>query len=90
LRSPLQDRASSATYSNVQPSPSVTPDNQNSKNDLEKIVQLVIDMPELQRYYHADAVANRKPFYILKNELISEEMSLSKFGEPISLLPVMN
>lgn len=81
--SPFGDRTSSASYSNNQTPRNATPRQPNSKNNLEKIVELTVDLPELQQYYHADAVADRKPLYILKNELITEEMSLLKFGESV-------
>lgn len=48
-----------------------------------EIVQLVIDLPALQKYYHVDDAPNRKPLFVLKNELIDGEPQLSKFGETV-------
>lgn len=77
------DKISSAdiiSNTKVQPTPKSQP---NSEDDTVKIVQLVIDLPELQSYYHDDTVTSRKPLIILKNEILAREISLSKFGEPV-------
>lgn len=54
-----------------------------TSSDVAHIVQLVIDLPALQKYYHVDDAPNRKPLLILKNELIASEPQLSKFDEPV-------
>lgn len=48
-----------------------------------EVVQLVIDLPALQKYYHVDDAPNRKPLFVLRNELIDGEPQLSKFDEPV-------
>lgn len=82
--SSFQSKASSASYSsNNQTQPTHTPQ-KSTENDLTKIIQLVIDLPALERYYHVDTVADRKPLFILKNEVLAETISLSKFGETVN------
>lgn len=77
------DKISSAgIISNTQPRP-ISESQPNSEDDTAEIVRLVLNLPELQSYYHADTVAGRKPLFILKNEILTREISLSKFGEPV-------
>lgn len=77
------DKISSANnVSSIQVQPNPTPQ-LNSEDERADIVQLIIDLPELQSYYHDDTVANRKPLIILKNEILTREIPLSKFGEPV-------
>ena len=54
----------------------------NKSMDTQKIIlQIVIDLPELEQYYHLD-VPGRKPLAILKNGVVSTD-GLNKFGEPV-------
>lgn len=55
----------------------------NLTDETVEIVRLVIDLLKLQQYYHGDIFANRKPLYILKNDVMSEDLQLSKFDEPV-------
>ncbi len=50
--------------------------------DQEQIIQLIIDYPELQQYYH-EGLAGRKPLYILKTAALDGEPRLTKFGAPV-------
>jgi hypothetical protein len=59
------------------------PEQATASSDVAHILQLVIDLPALQKYYHVDDAPNRKPLFILKNELIASEPQLSKFDEPV-------
>lgn len=59
------------------------PEQAATTGELADIVQLVIDLPALQKYYHVDDAPNRKPLFILKNDLIAAEPQLSKFNEPV-------
>lgn len=52
-------------------------------DDFNQIVRLIIDLPELQPYYHAE-LPGRSPLRILKQESFPEKLLLSKFGAPIA------
>lgn len=58
--------------------------NQVDTTELSKIIQLVVDLPELQSFLHPE-VAGRVPL-IISNKLIGEELKLSKFGQPVLIL----
>ena len=55
-------------------------------DDVTQIVQLTIDLPALQKFYHVADAAGRKPLLILKNEFVTAELSLTKFDEPVGFV----
>lgn len=57
----------------------------NTNNDIQQISQLTIDLPKLQQYYHSDK-PGRKPLYVVKNEVFKNDVSLTKFGEPVKFI----
>lgn len=57
-----------------------------ASEDVAQIARLTIDLPALQKFYHADAVPGRKPLLILKNEFTAGEPQLSKFGQPVAFV----
>ena len=56
--------------------------NSRDAKDLRQIVQLIIDHPALQQYYHEE-IAGRQPLYILKTPPFAGEPELTKFGAPV-------
>ena len=57
---------------------------QAAAGDTGAIYQLVIDLPELGQYYHAD-MPGRKPLVVLRNSLTESQPLLRKFGEPVKI-----
>ncbi|HSK73697.1 MAG TPA: hypothetical protein VK892_18510 [Pyrinomonadaceae bacterium] len=57
----------------------------NTNNDVQQISQLTLDLPKLQQYYHSDK-PGRKPLNIVKNEVLKDDVSLTKFGEPVKFI----
>lgn len=57
----------------------------NSNNATQQICQLTIDLPNLQQYYHSD-MPGRKPLNVIKNTNIKDDVSLTKFGEPVKFI----
>ena len=53
--------------------------------DFNQIVRLVIDIPDLQPYYHAE-LPDRSPLRILKQESFPEKLALFKFGVPVAYM----
>lgn len=58
------------------------------QNDLAKVVQLVLEHPDLQQYFHVDTLPERKPLIILKNAFFSQPPSLVMFGAPVAFRTV--
>ena len=56
---------------------------ENASDDLTQLVKTVVDLPDLQNYFHIEQTPDRKPLYILKNDVIKSDLKLSKFGEQI-------
>lgn len=52
--------------------------------DIQQIAQLTLDLEGLQRYFHVDVAPDRKPLRVLRNEAVSQEPRLVKFGEPVT------
>ena len=53
--------------------------------DFNQIVRLVIHIPDLQPYYHAE-LPDRSPLRILKQESFPEKLALFKFGVPVAYM----
>jgi len=53
------------------------------KSELANILKIVINLPELQEYYHIDILPERKPLIIVADEFIQYDLKIKKFGEPI-------
>ena len=61
---------------------------ENSHNDLSSVLNLAINSPKLELYYHADQLPERKPLKVL-HEISNDEVEnikLIKFGLPVELL----
>lgn len=56
-----------------------------SKTDVQTVIQMSIDMDELPSYYHPEK-EGRKPLMIESNGVISSELELVKFGEPVKFM----
>lgn len=54
--------------------------------DFENICQILIDLPEMNQYYHLDHFPKRKPLIIIKNKFTPDDIQLMKFGEPVIFL----
>jgi len=52
-------------------------------SDLQQVYQATLDSSALDRYFHVDALPERKPLLILKNDQVLGEPKLTKFGESI-------
>lgn len=57
-----------------------------SNEDSTEIMQKIIDLPDLEYYYHVEILNTRKPLVILKNNIIQNEYSLKKFNERVIFL----
>lgn len=53
--------------------------------DLQEVVQLVIDLPSLQQYYHDDITAKRRPL-VITGKFMSKSLVLKKFGQKVLIL----
>jgi hypothetical protein len=53
--------------------------------DFTQIVRVIIDHPNLQKYFHAE-LPGRSPLKVLKQESFPEKLPLSKFGVPVDYL----
>lgn len=53
--------------------------------DFTQIVRVIIDHPNLQKYFHAE-LPERSPLKILKQESFPEKLPLSKFDVPVDYL----
>ena len=53
---------------------------------VERIIQLVIDAPQLEPYYHADEAPNRTPLYLVEGRSVHTGLHLQKFGRPVQVL----
>ena len=51
--------------------------------DSQSVIQLSIDLPELQPYYHVNEAEGRKPLMILNDGIVQDFLSLTKFGERV-------
>ena len=47
------------------------------------IVSKVINLPDLEQFYHADVLPNRKPLIIMKNDVFGKDFELFKFREKV-------
>lgn len=52
-------------------------------SDNAQIFQLVIDIPEMNGFYHVDQLPDRTPLKILRSDLALPEFNLVKFGVPV-------
>ena len=52
----------------------------------EQIWQLIIDLPDMDGFYHVDERPDRKPLRILRNDLTPSQLRLVKFGVPVELV----
>lgn len=53
---------------------------------VEAIFQVVLNLPELDGYWHVDEVPDRSPLLVLGNEVTPVELALTKFEEPVQIL----
>lgn len=56
------------------------------RSDFENICQILIDLPEMDQYYHVEHSPSRKPLVIIKNKFTPDGIQLMKFGEPVAFL----
>jgi len=47
------------------------------------IVSKMIDLPDLEQFYHADVFPNRKPLIIMKNDVFGKDFEFFKFREKV-------
>jgi hypothetical protein len=59
---------------------------QAAPTDHEQVLQLVIDLPKLQQYYHSDTLKSRRPLRIFLNDAVPKPLRLIKFGQPVEFL----
>lgn len=52
-------------------------------DDITQIVKTIIELPDLQNYFHVEQSPERKPLYILKDGEIKSDLELNKFGEKV-------
>lgn len=76
---------SSPAATTGQAQPAATPQSANV-GAVTQIVQLTIDLPALQKFYHVDDATGRKPLLILHNEFVTDGLSLTKFDEPVGFV----
>lgn len=55
----------------------------NPPSDRDQVAQLVLDLDDLQPYYHVKDVPGRRPLVIRRTEPVNDRPSLTKFGEPV-------
>jgi len=53
---------------------------------VERIIQLVIDAPQLEPYYHAEEAPNRTPLYLVEGRSVHTGLHLQKFGRAVQVL----
>jgi hypothetical protein len=53
---------------------------------VQSIIQLVIDAPQLEPFYHADEAPNRKPLYLVEGRSVHAGLHLQKFGMAVRVL----
>jgi len=53
---------------------------------VERIIQLVIDAPRLEPFYHAEEAPNRKPLYLVEGRSVHSGLHLQKFGMAVRVL----
>ena len=51
-------------------------------SDLQQLAQIKIDLDILAKYFHPE-LPGRKPLRLLKNTVVSDDLALTKFGEPV-------
>ena len=61
-----------------------------SENDFCSILQLVVNIPELQKYYHIKERPDRKPLKLVLNDHNIKCTSLIKFAEPVIMVNKAN
>lgn len=52
---------------------------------MQEVLQTVLDLPALEGYFHPTQ-PQRRPLRVLKNNVVAENVQLSKFGEPVQLI----
>lgn len=52
----------------------------------EAIFQVVLDIPELELYWHVGEAPDRSPLLVLVNDITPAELALIKFDEPVQIL----
>jgi len=55
-----------------------------NSTDVEAIIQSILDLPELQQYFHAD-LPERLPLKLVQNEFVSDTLHLNKFDKKIRI-----
>jgi hypothetical protein len=56
-----------------------------SKETLRQVCQATLDLPGLEQYFHPTE-PDRKPLIVVRNEALSGDVGLKKFGEPVKLV----
>lgn len=54
-----------------------------SRDDFCKILQLTIDLPKLQQFFHVEEIPNRSPLRIAISDINTNCVSLTKFGKKV-------
>lgn len=65
------------------PAPRGSADSATSAASHSLIAQLVLDLPELQQYYHVDTLPDRVPVRIATGGAVADQPPLEKFGKPV-------
>ncbi|WP_189606393.1 hypothetical protein [Salinimicrobium marinum] len=53
--------------------------------NLEEAFQLVLDVPDFQMWLHGE-IPERIPLKLIKNEFVSDQYDLKKFGERVRIV----
>ncbi len=56
------------------------------RQDTEAIIALLIELPEMKPYWHAEEVPGRSPLILLCNACTPRSLRLTKFGVPVRVL----
>ncbi|WP_158974270.1 hypothetical protein [Cellulophaga sp. L1A9] len=80
----ITDEKTTEQEAKITPATKVTIENE----DLQKIIQQSIDLPELQQYFHSAELPERAPLIIVSNNKIPTNLELEKFGEKVQILDV--
>lgn len=56
-----------------------------SHEDLNQIIQLILDIPDLQEYFHP-AIPERMHLKVVREPSFPDELAISKFGNPVKYL----
>jgi hypothetical protein len=54
--------------------------------DQQEVIQTCIDLEDLKQYLHADKINGKKTLIIFNDGVVSPELVLTKFGEPVQFM----